>query len=593
MKPNHFLLCLLACLPALMISCEKNDSPATDVARPWNGLGEKVTTSVSGYITNENDEPLFGAQITIGDQVMTTDEFGYFSVTNVSLYANSAVIKTEKGGYLQNFRTLTPGKEKETLVHIKMLIATEAGTIPAAEGGIVTTTEGAAIELPANGVVLANGGGAYTGKVHVKARRLSNTRNEENSALLPGDMRGVDQKQHYKIVRPFVTIAVELYGDNSERLQIAATKLAKLIVPIPEEDAAAAPAAISLWYLDESTGLWSEQGEATKQGNNYVASVSHFSYWSAAIGYPLVNFTARVTNAAGQALSHVPVMVTIAGQPLNAGYGQFDFTDANGDVSGALPANTALVLDVLTTCHTSAYSHNFSTTNADMDLGTLTGNLGQNMVTISGTAVNCSNAAIASGYVQTYDHGFYNRIPIVNGSFSFTGLSCTNTTVNYVTVDNATNLQSAPQSISLVAGANNLGALSSCGQSKFSSMSFTIDGVTKTLAEPADTMISIFADVTTGWTTVIVLGSNVNISPDMSFQLEGPAALGNNHTVTDIFSNVFPDNRGYAPVPLKVTITEFGNIGGFISGSFGGLVLGFNDNSIHDFSCSFRVRRMQ
>jgi len=284
----------------------------------------------------------------------------------------------------------------------------------------------------------------------------------------------------------------------------------------------------------------------------------------------------------------VPVLISIAGQPFNAGYGKFAFTDVNGFVSGGIPANSSFELNVLTTCSNQTYSHYFTTTGSDIDMGAITGNLGQAMVNITGTAINCAGQPVTNGYVQTYDNGFYNRIPVVNGSFNFTGLACNNVAVKYVLVDNNTYQQNSPQTITLVPGNNNLGALSACGINTLGSISYTIDGVTRTYTEPVDTLAGFY--ISGGITTIVKLSGSLP-APGLSFQFNGGTALGNGHTVTDVWSEGFPSGRGYAPVPLNVTITEFGDAGGFITGTFSGLLLDFTNNTPHNVSYSFRIKR--
>jgi hypothetical protein len=217
-------------------------------------------------------------------------------------------------------------------------------------------------------------------------------------------------------------------------------------------------------------------------------------------------------------------------------------------------------------------------------------------VTLNGTVTNCENQPVTNGYLQTYDHGFYNRIPIVNGSFSFTGLACTNLAVNVVAVDNATHLQSEPKIVTLAAGVNDLGALSACGTSTMGNISFTIDGVTTHITEPTDTIGGYYLihtpdTATNKWTQIVTLSGNANQNQQIAFQFDGNNTVGNTHHLTDVFSTKLPGGRGYWPVPIALNITEYGEIGGFISGSFSDHLIDFANNGLHTFSCNFRVRR--
>jgi hypothetical protein len=49
---------------------------------------------------------------------------------------------------------------------------------------------------------------------------------------------------------------------------------------IPDKQLSTAPATIPLWYFDEDKGVWQEEGSATKQGNKYIGTVSHFTDWN-------------------------------------------------------------------------------------------------------------------------------------------------------------------------------------------------------------------------------------------------------------------------------------------------------------------------
>lgn len=593
MKVNRKIFVGAVCLTAILYSCKKDAAPDPNEHLAKADITIYKTTDVTGFVTDENNEPVAGAQVKAANKTTTTDEYGYFSIREVFMAELAGFVKISKTGYFDNYRTFSYNNEQHpAFVRARLLLKKEAGSIDAATGGTVTATDGVKITLPAGGVVVADGGAAYTGQVHVNVQKIDPGNANEGRMTLPGDGRGVNKDSYLTTLKMYASVAVELTGNNGQRLQIATGKQATVSMPVAAALSGTAPASVSLWSLDETNGLWKQEGEAVKNGNDYTANVSHFSFWSGAVGYPLVNFTARILNSADQPLANVPVMITVAGQPLNAGYGQFAYTDANGYVGGPILANSSLVLDILTPCATSAYTHAFSTTYSNLDLGNLTGNLGQGMVTISGTVTDCNSAPVTNGYVQTYDNGFYNRINITNGSFSFTGLACTNTAVQVVAVNKTANQQNMPQELTLVPGINNLGALVACGTSTVGMITYSINnGATTTLTEPTDTLGGYFFADNNGVTNIVRLNTSQGPSPTLNFAFTGAGVTGDAHTITEIFATSFPGGRAWAPAPLKVNITEFGKPGGFIAGNFSGLMLGFSDNSIQNVSFTFRVRR--
>lgn len=594
MKKNlNRLLAVLTILIALH-SCKKDQAHEQYidyVSRIKPDLTIKVSATVTGYVMNENDEPVPNAKIIAGDKETLTDEFGYFSIANTSLPAAAGFVKVQKTGYFDAYKTFFPQAGRESFVRLKLLPKNNTGTVNAASGGTVTAATGARITLPANAVVLATGGSPYTGTVNIAVQFIDASNLASQQYTLPGDARGVDATDHLALLKSFGTLAVELTGSSGQLLQIATGSQATITIPIPASLSSAAPASIPLWSFDETTGLWKQESIAQKSGAAYTGQVGHFSFWDGAIGIPLANLTTQIVDASLQPLAHAAVGIRYAGQPFNAGFGTFGFTDANGYVNASVPANASLTLNVLTPCETEAYSHNFSTTSSDIDLGTITGNLGQNLVTITGTAVDCSNQPVTNGYVQCFDNGFFTRIPIINGAFSFTGVKCTNTTTHIVAIDDNAHQQSATQSVTLTTGVNNLGTITACGTSTLGIITYTLDGVPKVLIEPTDTLTSYFLPQASS-TTVLRL-STMSSAPQFNFQFNGGNAIGTGHEVAEIWSSDFPGGRLTATTPLTVTITEFGNPGSFIAGSFSGLTEEFTTGIQHTISCNFRIRRIQ
>jgi hypothetical protein len=591
MKKNLYHLLTTAAV-LLLFSCRKDQAHEEytgdpNVIKPDFTI--QVIAHVAGFVTDENNKPVYNAQVIAGSKQTATDEYGYFSIRDVSLPKTAGLIKISQTGYFPGYKTVQPQTGKESFVRVQLLPKAITGSIDAAGGGSVTLTSGVRVLLPANGVVLATGGGPYSGPVNVYTHWIDASDIAMHELSMPGDARGVDKDGNLAFVRSFGALAVELTGGAGQLLQIATGKTATITIPIPATMNGTAPSSLPLWSFDETGGLWKQEGTASKNGNVYTGEVSHFSFWDGAIGLPLVNLTTQIVDASLNPLANVAVGVRYAGQPLNAGFGTFAHTDANGIVTGAVPANASLTLSVLTPCALESYSNNFNTNSSNIDLGTITGNLGQSLVTITGTATNCSGQPVTDGYIQTFDNGFFNRALIINGVFTFSGVACTNQVTNLVAVDNTTHQQSNVQTLTLVPGMNNIGAISACGTSTVGIINYTIDGVPRTLAGPARILNAYF---TSGTTNILDLVPSPGVS-EISFQFDGGTALGSAHDMFNVFTTSVPDGRLYNSSPLSVTVTEFGNPGGFISGNFSGTMNEFTSGTPHTISCNFRVRRYQ
>ena len=554
-------------------------------------LSVKLRANFSGFVTDENDAAIIGAKVIAGDKETLTDEYGYFHLENALVPEQAGLVKVTKDNYFSAYKTVLPKAGKESFIRISLLPKNNAGSINGSTGGSVTISGGANLFLPVNGVIIASSGIPYTGSVQVAAQFIDPSQIKAAQQRAPGDGRGIDKEGSLRLLNSYSMLAVELSSPSGERLQIATGKQATLTMPVPATMRSTAPASIDLWSFDESTGLWKQENTAVKNGDSYTAMVSHFSFWDGAVGVPLVQLNAQIVNNALQPLANVAVGIRVAGQPFNAGYSAFGFTDVNGNVSGAVPANRQLVLNVLTPCETEAFSKDFTTTNSNIDLGVITGNLGQSLVTITGTVTDCNNQPVTNGYVQTYDNGFNNRINIVNGSFSYTGLACSSTTASYVAIDKTTNQQSTVQAVTLTTGTHNLGTLSACGTSILGFINYTIDGIPGTLTDPGDTLAGFHNTIGPGYTTILPLHNDPVLGTAFQFEITGPATVAGTHTVQEIFSYKFPGGRGLTSSPFNITITEFGPAGGFISGSFSATVGDFSTGAPHTVSCTFRIKR--
>lgn len=589
------ILTVTLCFSLLMLSlnsCQKgfSDENYQPDPHPNDTIVDYISrsrASVQGFVFDENNLPVAGVQVWADNNSTTTDQYGFYQFNNVLLPTSGSAIRVSRTGYYNASRAFS--LTDNGFVEVKLMKRTVTGTISAASGGSVTTADGARVELPAQGVVIAATGVAYTGTVAVSAKWINPSADPGSMAAMPGDARGLNKDNKLRFTSSLGMLVVELHGDAGQLLQIASGKEATITIPITSSLQSRAPATVSLWSLDEMNGFWKEEMAATKTGNNYVGKVSHFSFWEAATGLPVVMLRARIVNGSSQPLVNTPVIVTPTGVPWMAGYGRFGYTDAAGYINAVVPASSNLMLDVATRCATSLYSIPVTTTTADVDLGDIQGNLGQGAVTLQGTVVNCANNPVTDGYIQFYDGGFNHRIPIYNGSFSFSGTACVNTTTSYVVVDRATFRQSEPQTITL-SGQHNLGTLSACAVSSIATLTYEIDGFNYTASEPSLQPAGyLLAPTSSDWTQILIHG--VSPDRDFSFQFNGGTAIGSAHYLTEVFCKGFAGERAISTVPISINITEYGNVGGFISGSFSGTMLDFVTNVPYTVSCSFRVRR--
>lgn len=583
---NKFIRVIVPVFAVLFfLSCQKDINDNIQNQGQTADLTTKVNSSVSGFVTDENDVAILGASVNVGGSLTTTDKYGFFQIKNVQVVKNAAMVTVNQPGYFKGIKTYIATENKAAFFRIKLIPKTNVGIINAVSGGNVTLSNGLIVALPANAVVTAGSGAAYTGSVNVAAHWIDPTAADLNLTM-PGDLRGLATDGSLKTLTTYGMAAVELTGASGELLQIAAGKKATLTMSIPASILATAPATIPLWSFDETTGLWKQEGTATKSGNTYVGEVSHFSFWNCDVPNNYVQFDCTVKDQSGNPVPYVWVKIGISGTT-NFRWG---ITDSSGYVRGVVPDNALLTLDIYSYyyCGQPLYSQTFSTTSSNISLGIITINISLGMASLSGTVTNCSSAPVTNGYIIMMNNNWYYRYAISNtGTFSFNTALCSSTSTNVTLIaeDITGGQQSNPFNHTLVMGPNVVGNLQACGITTQEFFTYSIDGGTTstTLTAPADSIIHGGNSGTTQASIYGLAGGSTNNFVNFSFSTSG-IGVGSSQTLLSYYST----QTGQGVASGTVNITEYGAVGQFIAGNYTGTLVG---TVTYNLVGNFRVRR--
>lgn len=573
-------------LTIIYISCQKGLTGDTFTINPVDDLA-KVTASVQGYVTGETDLPVKGAVVTSGVAATTTDIKGYFRFNNIQVSKNNGFVKVAMPGYFTGSRSFVTNAGRVNHVLIQLIPKTNAGNIDAAAGGSVTLSSGIVISLPAGSVVNTSTNTAYTGTIKVAAAWIDPSANTLTEQM-PGDLRGITTNGTEAGLQTFGMVAAELTGSGGELLQIAAGKKATVNFTIPVSLSSFAPNTIPLWYFDETAGRWKEDGMATKSGNTYVAEVSHFSFWNCDAQFPLVEFSAKILTDKGSPLVHAQVRIK---RVVNNAFG-YGITDSSGYVSGKIPSNEALVLEVLDQCGAVLYSQNIGPFTTNVALGNITvSNSTTSLLTVSGTLTDCSNVPVTNGYVELFLNSRYYRVPVKNGSYTASVTNCSsNSSLVILGVDNAANQQSAPQTYTIASQNIIVPAIQACGTSSLQTIDYTVDGTGYNITSPPD---SIYNYGNSGTANGNYFGGYSLTDPTNSITFSFNATTTVPGTYPLIYLSVRKNDSTVlvtAPAPV-INITQYGAPGQFIIGNFNAQLKKLSDNTLHPVTCTFRVRR--
>jgi hypothetical protein len=576
----------LALLSVIFFQCQKEVIDSFGTTPPVSGT-DPITTALQGNVLDENSKPAMGVTVQVGNKTTTTNARGYFRIPAAALDKNASLVVAEKAGYFKAYRSFAATSGTNQVV-IKLVKKTVSGTVDAASGGEVTLGSGAKVALPANGIVQASNGSAYTGTVNVYAAYIDPTANDI-AQVVPGSFMADDKNNHRVTLESYGMMAVELQSPSGQKLQVKSGLTATLTTPIPASVQASAPATIALWYVDEQTGIWKEEGTATKSGNNYVGTVKHFSFWNCDGWFSAITLSLTLKTNEGVPLVHTAVRIkrTVAGG-VSQSYG---YTDSLGQVSGLVPMNESLVLDVLDVCNNSVYSQNIGPFTQNSNLGILTiPSTTAGLVTVKGKLVNCSGAPVSNGYaIIYYNNGSYYAATDASGNFSrsFTQCSSTPASAQILGTDATSQQQGSMVNVTVTSPVTNAGSINACGTSTLQYINYNLNDTLHAISSLVGDTVMAYPDSLQGSTGAQFYGYHGATSDYIQFRF--------NATGTGTFPmlGIMANNRWAASLiqPFNVVITSYPlSPGQFWEGTFTGQFKEQNNNT-HTITGSFRIRK--
>ncbi len=405
MKLKIFLLQLIL-LVTVFISCKKSDD-TSDILVSESTL----TTSITGVIKNESGQPLTGVIVSVGNTSTTTDASGLYNLNNITVNSSRCLIKCQRSGLLDQYYGLIPFSNEITYANIIMMSAEGTYNFQSSAGGLFSLPDGSSATFPANAVAREDGT-PYNGTVTINLKYI-NVDDTDFRKKIPGnDLLAIDKTGKSKILYSYGMMNAELTSSTGEKLNLANGKTVELMFPVSSTQNTA-PATIPVWHFDTSSGLWKEEGTATKSGNDYIFNVSHFSWWNCDVQSTMATIKGKVTSCSGIPIANIAVIA-------NGLYGVY--TNNSGEFQGLIPTNINISvyaennnLEVTQTEIIPQLTPGSTHTLPDLVFSSLT-----NTLTISGTIADCDNSPMSGLAVITGPQGYWSsQYTGNNGAFSF------------------------------------------------------------------------------------------------------------------------------------------------------------------------------
>jgi hypothetical protein len=264
---------LALALTLLMAACGGGSDSAPPAA---------ATGTISGTVAvSSNGAALPGVAVTSAGRSARTAADGSFTLSDVPPGDNT-VVAFELAGHAKGMLTVsvTAGAVARANARLTPVGATQNFDAATATTVSVAGTP-AQVRLPAAGLITASGAEA-SGIVTAEVTSI-------NPATDPGNMPGNYTAQAAaggapQPIESFGALNVTLKDGAGNALNLAAGKTATIRIPLATRSASV-PATIPLFYFNEASGLWVQEGTATLAGTApnqyYEGTVSHFTYWNA------------------------------------------------------------------------------------------------------------------------------------------------------------------------------------------------------------------------------------------------------------------------------------------------------------------------
>ncbi len=348
---NLLLMGLVTLAAGMFTACSDSDSDngggipiETDGYVPVTLPDGLATRKLAGIVKDTNGNPIANVTVKTGSVSAKTNAVGMFELDQVWVNGNRIIVSFSKEGYFDLTRacdTYQTGTWEVSLIGKNESGRSTSVNFEAASPSPIKVGE-MTVLFPSEAF------GAYAGTVDVDMAYLNPDDKDFADAMPGGDLQAVRVGGDEAELLSYGMIAVSITDQDGNPINLQEDKVAEISFPIPASlKGGTLPETIPLWWFNDQTGKWEEDGEAKLVGDHYEGTVKHFSWWNLdypsqqatveghvynSEGAPLVNVTVHVgqrttkTNAYGYYRQDVP-----AGEAFTVSVRSEDYGDYGGD----------------------------------------------------------------------------------------------------------------------------------------------------------------------------------------------------------------------------------------------------------------------
>ncbi|VAW65299.1 hypothetical protein MNBD_GAMMA10-143 [hydrothermal vent metagenome] len=303
MKSTLYIYSIILTFTSLLIACSGGGAGSS------NTPSAPATGNISGQVLNaESGSAIVDATVSTGSQTTTTGADGRYRLENVN-FDDRVVVDIKRAGFAEQSKItqLSALKTQASLPVLLLPVDLTQTFDPNIGQTLVVADSSASVTLLASSLITADGN-SPEGNVSIELTVIDPT---QDIALMPGNMQANTGAGELSPIESFGAIVINFTDSMGNELDLIQGATASIQIPLADKSGSP-PEIIPLYFYDESTGLWVEEGSATlvvDAGQSYYqGTVRHFSTWNADSLYPQVIINGCVEDLNGERIANAGVI---------------------------------------------------------------------------------------------------------------------------------------------------------------------------------------------------------------------------------------------------------------------------------------------
>ena len=382
------IIFLFIALIITVTSCRKDIHIDDTIFIP---IGDDVTTNLHGRIIDVNGRSIPETEVVVKGQMAFTNGDGYFYMPNISVPNDGFTIKVRSQNNDKLIKRVTPQVGTNTYEEIVLMTAPESNAFSTTIESIVSNGQ-TSVTIPPNSLIDIEGiphqGDYITRLIHYSPA------DKNISRTMPGNLQGIDKNGNKVTLGTYGMIDIEVTDTNGVPLSLSPNSRALVKMNTPSlllEKTSAIPT----WKLDETSGLWLEEGETDEL--TFIEDIAfiyfyidEFTIWNCDIKELNTNLSGTILDQFGVPIENRWIRITFTsdGQNFICSGGN---TNSRGEFKARVPKDIALTLDVYDqNCEDFIYSENIGPFTEEDNIIKIETEFTEESYTITGFIANCS-----------------------------------------------------------------------------------------------------------------------------------------------------------------------------------------------------------